>query len=168
MRKLQLISIIMLSLIISLPIVSAQELSLVRYGGKDAANGYSRLRDELIVEAVASIPQEQIIDQEQVRFYIGESYAFFDNCTKEANSSRHRCVFREPEFESYEPIDFQVRLFNDDGRELLVRPPRIVPDNIPPVVNNATVEPAVTNGDVQVVYRVAEFALDPANQESFS
>ena len=160
MTRMPVIALVMMTLILSLPIVHAQELSIIRLSGKAGVNGFAKTQDELTIEVNAKLPQEDIIDNEQVRLFVEDSFFFFDNCTKVSNSTNFKCVLRDPEFSSYEPINFGVKLFNDDEKEVLARQQTLSIDAIPPVIINFTVGPRVTKGDVKVWYNIEEYGLE--------
>ena len=72
-NKLQNISIFMIFLLLSLPIVVAQELSVTRFSGRDGVDGFIRKNDELTVEALVKVTGATEDDPRQrVRVYSTE------------------------------------------------------------------------------------------------
>jgi len=150
---------VMIWLLLTIPFVAAQDLSINQFSGQDNATGYARPRDSLKIEALAQIPGEDIIDAQQLRVYIGESFSFFDRCVKEPNSQFYRCVFEEPEFEAYRPIPFSIELRNDDSRRVANRSALLGIDNIAPVIKEFKAEPVVTTGNIVFTYSVEDYGL---------
>src|SRR3989344_9653929 len=110
---------VMIWLLLTIPFVAAQDLSINQFSGQDNATGYARSRDHLKIEALAQIPGEDIIDNQQLRINIENSFGFFDSCTKEG--AFHRCKFEDSDFEWHEPLPFNIELLNDDGRKVANR-----------------------------------------------
>jgi len=157
MRRLQLTAIIMAALIVSLPVVLAQELTLTKLQGSNGAMGYSRVQDELTIEAMVKIPGEDVITPQQVRLYVDEAYAFFDNCTS-AGNGYYKCIFYDPEFQAYKPITFTIELRDDDGNVIASQTKTLIPDNIAPVVQQMTIQPPVSDGGVAIDYKAEDRA----------
>src|SRR5574341_488742 len=150
MRKLHLVALFLMSLIVSIPAVFAQELSIQQLNGKGSTKGYARAHDELIIEVLAKIPGEDIIDPEQVRLYVEDSYTTFDKCEKFENTTYYKCSFIEPDFEAYEPIVFTIELRDDDGNIVGSETKTLVVDNNGPVRKEFNVETNVTSGPVSI------------------
>jgi len=153
------LTLFVIMLMLTLPVAFAQELSVTRYSGEGVTNGYARTVDEVTIEALAQIPGESIISEDQVRLYVDNSFTFFDNCTPTGGGQGyHECTFYEPDFESYEHIDFTVELRDDDDNIVGSEPRRLVIDNTPPQLE-FNVDPLITNGPVSISYMAEDFAL---------
>jgi len=159
MNMVQRISLFMIALVVSLPIVFAQELSINKFQGKDNVKGFSRVQDELTIEAITKIPGETIIDKEQVRLYVEDSYAFFDDCEQSGEAGYYICSFIEPEFEAYEPITFTIELRDDDENIVGSETKTLIVDNLQPVVTEVQVDPPLSNGDITVSYVVEDYGV---------
>ena len=61
MKLLRMISLMMMCLVISIPFVFAQELSIQKFQGQDDAKGFARVQDEVTIEVLVQIPGENII-----------------------------------------------------------------------------------------------------------
>ncbi len=153
----KLISLSMIVLMLTIPIITAQELTITRFSGNDNATGYARSRDYLRIEALAQIPGEDIIDNQQLRIYIDNSFGFFDSCVKEG--AYHRCRFEDPDFEWYAPLPFNIELWDDDNRRVANRSATLGIDNIAPVVKEFRAEPSATTGNVAFTYLVEDYGL---------
>lgn len=148
----------MIYLIISLPIVFAQELSIQKFQGKDNARGYARIKDELTVEALARIPGEDTISKEQLRLYWGQMYTTFDNCN-ETTGGYYTCTMYEPQFESYEPLDLTVELRDDSDNIVGQEAETLQIDNLAPAITEMSVDPPISNGEVILSYVAEDYAL---------
>ncbi len=151
------IAMFMIYLIISLPIVFAQELTIQKFQGKDNAKGYARTDDEFTVEVLAKIPGEDVIDKEQVRLYLEDWYTPFDSCT--VNGTYHRCTIFEPDFASYEPLDFSIELRDDSDNIVGQETKTLVVDNQAPVIKEMSVDPPISNGPITVSYAAEDYSL---------
>ncbi|MEM3154319.1 MAG: hypothetical protein QW165_01995 [Candidatus Woesearchaeota archaeon] len=158
MKKLHTISLFMMVLIVSIPFVAAQELSIQQLNGKGSSKGVARTQDELTIEVLVKIPGEDIISNDQVRVYVEDSYAPFDSCTP-STGGYHTCIFREPDFEAYEPIDFTIELRDDDGNIVGSETKTLIADANAPVIKSFSVEPNLTSGQVSVSYVAEDYAL---------
>ncbi len=159
MKIMQRISLLMIYLILSIPIVLAQELNVQKLQGKDNVKGYARVEDQLTIEVLVKIPGEEIIDKEQVRIYIEDSYAFFDSCVTAEATGYYKCIFYEPEFEAYEPITFTIELRDDSDNIVGSETRTLVVDNIAPEVKEFTVEPPISAGDITISYVAEDYSL---------
>ena len=168
MRNWHLIAIFMMSLIVSMPVVFAQELSIQQLNGKGSTKGYARAHDELTIEVLAKIPGEDIIDAEQVRLYVEDSYTTFDKCAKFENGTYFKCTFVEPDFEAYEPITFTIELRDDDGNIVGSETKQLIVDNNAPVIKEFNVEPNVTSGPVSISYIAEDYGLQYGTPEQCS
>ncbi|HLF54715.1 MAG TPA: hypothetical protein VI612_03270 [Candidatus Nanoarchaeia archaeon] len=167
MKILQKITLVMIYLIISLPIVFAQELNLNKFSGKDGANGYARSVDEITVETIVSIPGEDIISPEQLRLYLGETFTFFDSCTKQANSAYYTCVFKS-DMETYAPMNFKIEMRDDDGAVVAQQSFTIQPDIQAPAVKTFNIEPPTSNGAVTISYNAEDYGTTYGDPEDCS
>lgn len=158
------IAMFMIILILSLPFVFAQELSVSKFSGKDNANGYVRVEDLLTIEALAKIPGEDIIYPDQLKLYLNESFSFFDNCTKMANSAYYRCTFVD-DLETYEKLDFKVELLNKEIPAEVVAQESfaIQPDNLAPVIKTFNSEQPVSSGPIKISYSAEDYGLQYGN-----
>ncbi|MCI0557125.1 MAG: hypothetical protein MN733_01415, partial [Nitrososphaera sp.] len=159
MRKLCAIAVFMMALIVSIPAVFAQELSIQKFNGKGSSKGVARTHDELTIEVLVKIPGEDIIDKDQVRLYVEDSYATFDSCTAESGGY-YKCIFYEPDFEAYEPITFTIELRDDDGNIVGSEVKTLIVDANAPVITDYVVEPNITSGDISVSYAVEDYGLN--------
>lgn len=150
MKYLCRISLFMIVLVMSIPFVIAQELSVQKFQGADEAKGYARVQDEVTIQVLAQIPGEEIIDREQVRLYVEDSYTFFDECESTGDLGFYTCTFFEPEFEAYEPITFTIELRDDETPSNIVgsETKTLVVDNQAPVVKEFTVDPSISSGPI--------------------
>ncbi len=168
MKATQRIAVFMMVLILSLPIVLAQELSIQKFQGQDNAKGYARVQDKVTIEVLVKIPGEEIIDKEQVRIYIEDSYTFFDSCAPDGTTGYHKCIFYEPEFEAYEPITFTIELRDDDGNIVGSETKTLVLDNQLPIIKEFNVDPPISNGDITISYAAEDYALNFGDTTSCS
>ncbi len=159
MRKLCIIALFMMALIVSIPVVWAQELSIQQFNGKGSSKGVARTHDELTIEVLAKIPGEDIINESQVRLYVEDSYSNFDSCTS-ASGGYYKCIFHEPDFEAYEPIVFTIELRNDAEDIVGSEVKTLIVDANGPVIKDFTVEPNVTSGEVSVSYVAEDYGLN--------
>ena len=155
--KLQRAALLMIVLVLSMPIVMAQQLNVVTYSGIDGANGYVEVEDEVTIEAEVSIPGEEIINESQVRMYIDENFAYFDDCTHQSNY-KFKCLLFEPKFQAYDDLTFTVQLRDDDNRVVASQTKTLVIDQRAPIITDLTVEPLLGNGKITVNYVAEDFA----------
>ena len=163
-QMLRLTALFMIVLVLSLPVVFAQELALSKYSGKDGANGYVKVDDVLTIEALTKIPGTDIIHPDNLKLYLDESFAFFDNCTKMANSTYYKCVFSD-DLETYEKLNFRVELLNNEVPAEVVAQETftISPDNLAPIIKTFNVEQPVSSGPIAIAYHVEDYGLEFGN-----
>ncbi len=158
--KIEKIAVLLICLMLSIPVVAAQELSITKFSGGDNAKGYARVKDKLTIEADAKIPGEETIGKEQLRVYVEDSYAFFDKCEKIANTTLHKCTFEEPQFEAFEPITFKIELRNDDDQVVLSEDRTLIVDSQTPAITSINVDPPISSGKITVSYEAEDYGLN--------
>ncbi|VVB81317.1 Bacterial Ig-like domain (group 3) [uncultured archaeon] len=158
MKTWQRIAMFMIYLMISLPFVFAQELSVQKFQGKDNARGFAKAHDELTIEVLAKIPGEDVIDKEQLRLYLEDMYTTFDSCNA-TGSGYHTCTIYEPEFSSYQPLNFRIEMRDDAENMVGQQDETLNIDNQAPVIKEMNVEPSISNGEVTISYAAEDYAL---------
>lgn len=148
----------MIVLVLTIPFIAAQELSVTTYKGEDSTNGYARVVDEITIETLAQVPGENIISEDQMRLYVEDSVTFFDNCTPTGDRGYHNCIFYDPSFEWYEALTFTAELRDDDDNIVGSETKTLVVDNVPPRIN-ISVDPPISSGDITVSYLAEDYAL---------
>ena len=158
MKLFRMTSLMMMCLVISIPFVFAQELSIQKFQGQDDARGFARVQDEVTIEVLVQIPGENIIEKEQIRLYVGDSYTHFDSCVA-GDAGFYTCTLSEPEFEAYQPITFTIELRDDDGNIVGSETKTLVIDNTAPVIKELNVDPPISGGLVTISYIAEDYAL---------
>ncbi len=159
MRRLYTLALFLSALIMSIPVVHAQELNIQKFQGKDNAKGYAKVEDQITIEVLVKIPGEEVISKEQVRLYVEDSYAFFDTCVAEGTAGFFKCTFFESEFEAYEPIVFTIELRDDDDNIVGSETRTLIIDNIAPEIKEFTVDPPISSGNIQISYVAEDYGL---------
>jgi hypothetical protein len=154
-------ALFMIFLIVTLPVVFAQELNVNKYSGKDNANGAIRTEDNLTIEVRAQIPGDPTIMKDQVRLVLGTEFLTFDNCVKTAEPNYYTCTF-EDEVELFENVPFMVELWNDDNVKVKTANASIIVDALSPSVKNFSVTPEMSNGNVDISFKIQDYGLNSA------
>lgn len=152
-------AIFMALLIVTLPVAFAQELNVNKYSGADNANGAVRPEDNLTIEVRAQIPGDPTIMKDQVRLALGTEFLTFDTCVKTAEPNYYTCTFTD-EVELLENMPFMVELWNDDNSKVKTANASIIVDALDPVVKNFSVTPEMNNGNVDISFKVEDYALN--------
>ena len=158
-KVIQLVAGFMILLVVSLPLVFAQELSVTRYSGEDDVNGFIRMHDNLYFDVLAKIPGEDVIDPQQVRLHLDEDYTFFDECTREGDTQYYKCIYRD-QVDIYSPQTFRIALHNDDDILVKEEYKTLIVDNLEPELKSFTAEPNITSGTVTLDYKAVDYGLE--------
>lgn len=148
-------------LIVTLPVAFAQELNVNKYSGMDNANGAIKPEDNLTIEVRAQIPGDPTIMKDQVRLVLGTEFLTFDNCVKTAEPNYYTCTF-EDEVEVFENLPFAVELWNDDNQKVKTANASIIVDALSPIVKNFSVTPIMSNGNVDISFKIEDYGLNSA------
>lgn len=154
-------AIFMAILIATLPVAFAQELNVNRFSGNDNANGAIKPEDNLTIEVRAQIPGDPTIMKDQVRLVLGTEFLTFDNCVKTAEPNYYTCTF-EDEVEVFENLPFAVELWNDDNSKVKTANASIIVDALAPSVKNFSITPEVSNGNVDISFKIEDYGLNSA------
>ncbi len=149
-------AVMMMLLIVSLPVVFAQELSVQKFYGRDKVKGYARTQDEFTIEVLAKIPGD-VITKEQVRLHFEDSDISFDSCTQLGDS--YNCTFYEPDFEAYQTLELRIELRDNAGKTVAEETKKLVIDNQAPRIKEASITPVVSSGEVDITYTAEDYAL---------
>jgi len=164
MKKIKLMkhsAIFMAFLIVMLPVAFAQELNVNRFSGNDNANGAIKPEDNLTIEVRAQIPGDPTIMKDQVRLVGETGFYTFDNCVKTTEPNYYTCIF-EDEVEVFESLPFMVELWNDDNQKVKTANASIIVDALAPAVKNFSVTPEVSNGNVDISFKIEDYGLNSA------
>ncbi|PIN74950.1 hypothetical protein COV18_05455 [Candidatus Woesearchaeota archaeon CG10_big_fil_rev_8_21_14_0_10_37_12] len=158
-KLLQQTSIIMIILIVSLPIVAAQSLNVVKIVGQDNVDGYLRSRDSVTIEVLANIPQETTIDRTQVWLILGQTRAPFDDCTQQGNSTNYKCTLTAPNFQAFQKLTFTIELQTDAGDIVGSQTRTVIVDALSPAIKDFGIEPELSGGDITLTYITEDYGL---------
>ena len=169
MKKLYLISMCMIMLIMSFPVVHAQTLSIIKIQGQDGIENYYRANDVISIEVLAGMPGETAVERDQLRVYIddGDTYQIFDSCTlAEGTTDTYNCVMDKTVFGQSGSHDFKIRLYDDlskhqaDAIPLVERVAPLTVDSIPPTINSIDIVETITNDPtITIDYDVDDTAI---------
>ena len=169
MKKLYLISMCMIMLIMSFPVVHAQTLSIIKIQGQDGIENYYRANDVISIEVLAGVPGETAVERDQLRVYIddGDTYQIFDSCTlAEGTTDTYNCVMDKTVFGQSGSHNFKIRLYDDlskhqaDAIPLVERVAPLTVDSIPPTVNSIDIVETITNDPtITIDYDVDDTAI---------
>jgi len=169
MKKLYLISMCMIMLIMSFPVVNAQTLSIIKIQGQDGIENYYRANDVISLEVLAGVPGETAVERDQLRVYLdeGDTYQIFDSCTlAEGTTDTYNCVMDKTVFGQTGSHDFKIRLYDDLSKNqagaipLIERVAPLTVDSIPPTINSINIVETITNDPtITIDYDVDDTAI---------
>lgn len=157
----------MILLVLTIPVVSAQQLTVVKVSGKENTDGYIKTNDDLAIEVRADIPYDQNIDPSQMQAWVESSYAEFDACVKQ-NGTTHRCTFDRPGFTAFSPLELVFKLLDDDGQLVSQKGATLNVDSSRPLVKEFKIEPTITRGPVELSYSIEDYGLRIGDTEECS
>ncbi len=152
------IGMLLICLVLSLPIVSAQQLNIISVGGKDAPDGYIKSYDNLNIQVKAKIPYDSNIGREQVQLWIDDAFAFFDSCEKEADTATHTCTYEQDGFRAFSRLDFVFKLVDDDSQIVAQKTKTIRVDAVKPSVKVFDADPLVSTGHIRLQYTAEDYS----------
>ncbi|MBI4141745.1 hypothetical protein HY484_02360, partial [Candidatus Woesearchaeota archaeon] len=160
MNYLKNIATFMIVLMISLPIVFAQQLNVQKYSGRDNVNGFLREDDTLNVEVTAP----GTLVPANLRFFSADTYFVFDNCVP-VTGGLSKCTYSTtPGF--YGTEQYVIR-WHDPPASQTPREEKtitLVTDSLAPTINTFSVEPLRSkDGRVQIRYVAEDRAFNPAD-----
>lgn len=161
MKIKKLLAMSVIWLILSLPIVSAQTLNVVRFGGADEAKGYIRPGEKLRAEVEAQLPGEQQIDIQQLRITSRDDYSLFQNCEVKTGTL-FTCTYEE---ENPIPGEYAIRLYTDANKFSETAPPTVMKtlnltvDSLRPNIKSISVSPPNSKtGDTTLNVQAEDYA----------
>ncbi|MDP7199120.1 MAG: hypothetical protein QF486_05905 [Candidatus Woesearchaeota archaeon] len=161
---------IMIALILSLPIAHAQLLTVVKFGGSDDVVGFIRDGESLQATLQASIPGEDVIDDQQIRIVFGSTFQNVDACTDEGGGL-FECTFTRTQ----PPLGTYTIQLIDDANKLSQNPTTVLTkdvvlaqDGLPPAVFVSVVPVLSRDGAGVVSVRVEDFSTAVGDTSSCS
>ena len=150
----------MIALILSLPLAQAQLLNVVEFGGSDNVVGFIRDGESLRAVVQASIPGEDVIDDQQIRIVFGSTFQTMDSCA-DKGGGLFECTFTR----SQPPLgDYTVKLV-DDANKLNQNAPSVLEkdvtlgqDGLPPAVFVSVTPTLSRDGRGTVSVRVEDYS----------
>jgi len=121
MKQLQLAAILISWLVITLPVVAAQQLDVERFSGKDLVEGFAKENDELTIVVTAQMiggPSPEVAAK-RLRVYYGDTFEFFDECAP-VGQAMYDCQYSTTEL-IYAGVDqYTIRLYDN------AEPPNVI------------------------------------------
>lgn len=156
------VSLWMIALVLSLPVVFAQELTLQKYSGEAGNDGFAASYEDVTIEVLASLAGMPV-NRDNVRLFIAPdtaNFIIFDSCELESGNL-YRCTYTADVTWPME-LDFTVQLVDYDAppNVVLERTGSILVEDNPPVVNEFDVDTDITNGPVEFVFDVEDYGLN--------
>ncbi|MFC1774703.1 PDZ domain-containing protein [Nanoarchaeota archaeon] len=173
MRRYELISIVMVLLVISMPVVFSQQISVIQFSGADGVNDFAGRGDTLTIKANVQIhgapPDARA--RERVRLYTDStSYVFFDSCIKQSGIT-YECILEDDTvLQNVVGIKgLEIRLMDTDGNVIDKVSKQIVIDSQDPVVKTFTIDPPATKGNTATfTYDAEDYAFSPGDTSQCS
>lgn len=159
------IATFMIVLVVSLPIVFAQQLNVQKFSGRDNVNGFLREDDTLNVEVTAP----GTLVPANLRFFSADTYFLFDNCVP-VTGGLSKCTYSTtPAF--YGTEQYIIR-WHDPPASQTPREEKtitLVTDSLAPTVSTFTVDPLKSKeGRLQIQYVAEDRAFNPTDSATCS
>ncbi len=156
------IAILSIFLLVMLPIVQAQELTIQKFAGRKGVNGVAGRDDVLEVAVLASLPEtleKGDITPDQIRTGIEDVIYLFDRCEKKENV--YLCRYNVSLEGFFGKEEYKVALFTDEGQEVLRKTFTVLTDSIAPKIDSFSINPQlITEGPVQFSYLATDLGFD--------
>ncbi len=166
MKKLKIIAVFMISLILSLPFIFADQFSVERFSGVDNIDGFARDGDVLTVEVLAEMkgnPTEEIAKQRVKIFSLGSTNVF-DSCTKQAGTDLYKCKYSTGDILNVGRETYTMKLYDADNNEKASLTRDLITDFLEPSVKSYSINPDVTKDpSVSIAYIVEDYASELGN-----
>ncbi len=166
-------TLFMVILIVSLPIVFSQQLSVTSFSGQEGVDGYAARQDTLSVHVIAQIhgsPPPNIAAQ-RVRLYTDNTrYVNFDTCTQKAGNTYECSLTDSDALRNVLGVKaFEVRLIDADGRIVESVQRKIAVDSLDPAIRSFSIDPPITKGNQATIsYAAEDYAYSPGDTSDCS
>lgn len=156
MRKLKLVAVTVVFLVIMLPVVAAQQLSILSIAGADNINGVAKSDDTVTINAqVSGMPS---VTSQNVRLDVEGVQTPFTSCSQNADGT-FNCVHTDTFTGAFGSSDVTVKLFDDNGIQLASDTKSLAIDTqAPELVIFQVAEQATSNGNFTVRFRADDYA----------
>ncbi|HSU72937.1 MAG TPA: hypothetical protein VLJ21_03755, partial [Candidatus Binatia bacterium] len=162
----RILAALMLALIVSLPIVTAQTFSVQQFSGQDGVRNVARTTDTLTIKALASIPGDAEITPGQVRLTTSDGVSYlFTTCTPQ--DTAFLCTTTYALVGAGGEDTYTVALFDDDGNEVASKQEALVNDLINPALITLTASPTVLGqGKTTLTYHAEDYSFSPGDTDT--
>src|SRR3989304_6966758 len=156
-------SFVLIFLMMSIPVVSAQQLEIDRVAGAKGVQEYVDDPDRLTIVAKAIIPGvTSDVARSRLRIVVGNQIVFFEECVPEGGG--FTCTYSEASAKRPPIVEYRVELLDAEQNVLVSEVRQVSVDNIPPTLTVFNVEPELSSSN-QLLFsiEVVDFGVDPAN-----
>lgn len=158
----------MIWLIVFIPLVTAQQLTIQKYSGRDNVNGFVRRDDTLTVEATTL----RTITPPMIRIFLDDgTYSLFDTCTTRPDGTFTSCTYSKQLTGFYGVEGYTVKLYDTPGSSVPLeeKTVHVTTDIMPPSIETFTLTPEMSkDGKMQLHYVAQDRAFNPTDTQSCS
>jgi len=160
------LSLICILLIMTMPIVTAQSLSVQQFAGRDGVRNVAKTTDTLTIRAQVTIPNDPDITPNQVRLITSEGISyFFTTCTPQVGGAI--CTLNYDLVGVGGVDDYTIAAFNDDNVQVTQAVEELVNDFIDPEMLTFYAEKEILGpGPVKISYRAEDYSFVPGDTEA--
>ena len=155
-RKFCLAALFMMVLMVTWPMVSAQELSIQQFSGTQNVDRVAKDTDTVTVKVLVSIPGDAEITPGQVHLVneAGVTYLFSTCSEKDSGAFECSMSFDVVGRAGYEV--YTITLFNDDNQEVANTAALLTNDAVDPDMISFTVDPSITGSTTTIGYEAKD------------
>jgi hypothetical protein len=155
---------LMIWLVLSLPVVSAQQLlTIQKFAGRDNVNGFARENDELMIQALAQMLGNPTPDvaRQRARVYNADTYTFMDTCTAQP-SNYYQCTYKTTDIVSGGTDEYAIRLYDSANDEIAAVQKTLTVDFLGPSIVSFSITPNMTTTAVPmtITYKAEDYGTE--------
>lgn len=150
------LAVFLISLVISLPVVFADQLSVAKISGNDGVDGSVREEDSLVIDVEAQIEGDEAITPTQVKKCVENTCVPFQQCTP--NENKFLCRYTESKKQRLPVETATIRLFNDNGEVVSEASATATADSLAPVINQFALDPQFPRETTNIILRAEDYA----------
>lgn len=150
------LAVFLISLVVSLPVVFADQLSVTKISGNDGIDGSVREEDALTIDVEAQIEGDDTITPLQVKKCVENTCVPFQQCTP--NENKFLCRYTESKKQRLPVETATIKLFNDNGEVVSEASATATVDSLAPVINQFALDPQFPRETTNIILRAEDYA----------
>ncbi|MBI4145093.1 hypothetical protein HY493_02700 [Candidatus Woesearchaeota archaeon] len=162
------LAVFMAVLVLTLPVVFAQTLSIQQFSGQDNVPNVARPTDTLTIKALVNIPTDPEITNDQVRLITSEGVTYlFESCAPGTGTGFFLCTMTYDLIGEGGSDEYSIGLYDDSGVELKSVIETLTNDFINPAVVTLVADPMTLGASpTTLTYEAQDYAFSPGDTGS--